>query len=166
MSDRPAVRAALNGFDRLLEAFAALLVVVLLVVVSSGIFSRALNNPFSFTDELSGYLMVWLACLGWMIATRRGAHITIRYFLDRTPPGLQRLITLMFACGALLFGAVVLYGAVELIERNHDVEATTMPLSAAWLYVPFVPAALLTLVQAVATLISPSSSRPTGDVSP
>ena len=60
--------------DRLLQLAAGALVIVLLGTVVAGIVSRALNQPLSWTDEASGFLMVWLACLGWMIATRQSAH--------------------------------------------------------------------------------------------
>ena len=66
--------------DRALHVAAAALLVVLLATVMAGVISRGVGHPLSWTDEGAGFLMVWLACLGWMIATRRGAHIRIRFF--------------------------------------------------------------------------------------
>ena len=57
--------------DRCLQVFTGFLVAVLLGVVTAGIIFRAFNEPLSWTDEVCGFLMVWLAGLGWMIATRR-----------------------------------------------------------------------------------------------
>src|SRR4029077_3744377 len=74
-----------SPFDRLLHTVAAAFVVVLLATVTAGIVSRGSRHPFSWTDEASGFLMVWLACLGWMIATRRGVHIRIRFFQNMLP---------------------------------------------------------------------------------
>lgn len=140
------------GFDWLLERLAMLFVVVLLGTVTAGIVSRAAGHPFSFTDEASGFLMVWLACLGWMLATRRGAHIRIRFFLERLPGSSRRITEVVIHLGAVLLGAVIAWKSLHLIEANSDVEATTMPIATAWMYVPLLPAGLVTLAQGLADL--------------
>ena len=78
--------------DRALHVAAAALLVVLLGHRDARASCRAaLGHPLSWTDEAAGFLMVWLACFGWMIATRRGAHIRIRFFQDKLPrQGLAR----------------------------------------------------------------------------
>lgn len=138
--------------DRALQAAAAGLLVVLLVTVTAGIVSRGLGHPLSWTDEASGYLMVWLACFGWMIATRRGAHIRIRYFQDKLPQRARRGTEAVIQLGLALFGAVVAWNSVHLMRTNSDIEAMALPLSVAWMYAPLLPAGLLTFAQALASL--------------
>lgn len=150
--------APLRAFDRALAVAAGGAVVALLATVMAGVLSRALNQPLSWTDEAAGYLMAWTACLGWMVATRRHAHIRIRFFLDRLPPSLQRATEALFLAGVALLGAVVAGAAVQLVQRNLDIDAVALPLSSAWLYVPLVGAGALTLVQALADLVA--LSRP------
>lgn len=135
--------------DRLLQIAAGALVVVLLGTVVAGVVSRALNHPLSWTDEASGFLMVWLACLGWMIATRQSAHIRIRVFQDLLPlrPWLGTEITIQAATA--LLGAVIAWYSVHLIRSNADIEALALPISTAWMYVPMLPAGLMTLLQAL-----------------
>lgn len=137
-----------DGFDCTLHVVAGAIMVLLLSTVSAGIISRGLNHPFSWTDELSGFLMVWLACFGWMIATRRNAHIRIRFFHDLLPAGGHAWVETAIQAGAIIFGAVVAWNSVRLIHTNSDIEATTMPIAAAWLYAPLLPAGLLTIAQA------------------
>lgn len=139
-------------FDRLLHAAAGLLVVVLLATVTAGIVFRAANHPLSWTDEASGFLMVWLACLGWMIATRRGAHIRIRFFQDKLPDPAWRGTEAVIQVGLAVFGAVIAWNSVHLIRVNSDIDAMALPLSTAWMYVPMLPAGLLTLLQALVEL--------------
>jgi TRAP-type transport system small permease protein len=138
--------------DRALQAAAAALLVVLLCTVTAGIVSRGLGHPLSWTDEASGYLMVWLACFGWMIATRRGAHIRIRYFQDKLPQGAWRGTEAVIQLGLALFGAVIAWNSIHLMRTNSDIEAMALPLSVAWMYVPLLPAGLLTFAQALASL--------------
>jgi len=138
--------------DRLLQLAAGTLVVVLLGTVVAGIVSRALNHPLSWTDEASGFLMVWLACLGWMIATRQSAHIRIRVFQDLLPLRPWQGTELVIQAATALLGAVIAGYSVHLIRSNSDIEALALPLSTAWMYVPMLPAGLLTLAQALVEL--------------
>ena len=143
-----AIRHAGIWFDRVLHLVAGALVVVLLGTVTAGIVSRGVNHPFSWTDELSGFLMVWLACAGWMIATRRGAHIRIRYFQDLLPDTGRRGFEFLIQLCTAFLGALVAWKSVHLMQTNSDVEAVSLPIATAWMYVPLLPAGLLTVVQA------------------
>jgi TRAP-type transport system small permease protein len=153
-------RRWLAVFDRGLHIAAGLLVVMLLGAVTAGIVSRALNHPFSWTDEASGFLMVWLSCLGWMIASRRGAHIRIRYFQDKLSFNPKRSVEVAIQIGIALMGAVIAWYSVHLIRTNSDIEAMALPLAVSWMYVPLLPAGLLTLVQALADLRAQFAPRP------
>ena len=138
--------------DWLLRVAAGAVVVALLATVTAGIVSRALNHPLSWTDEASGFLMVWLACLGWMLATRQSAHIRIRVFQDRLPRAPWLVTELAILLAVALLGAIVAWYSVRLIRSNADIEALALPISAAWLYVPLLPAGVVTLLQALADL--------------
>jgi TRAP-type C4-dicarboxylate transport system permease small subunit len=127
-------------------------VVVLLCVVTAGIVSRAVGHPLSWTDEGSCFLMIWLACLGWMIATRRNAHIRIRFFQDKLAAQPWRWTESVIQIGMAVFGGVIAWYSVHLVHTNADIEALALPLSNAWMYAPLFPAGLLTLLQALADL--------------
>jgi TRAP-type C4-dicarboxylate transport system permease small subunit len=134
--------------DRSLYITAGALLVALLGAVTLGIVSRALNRPLSWTEEASGFLMVWLVCFGWMIASRHNAHIRIRYFQDKLPPKYRRWMEMILQFAVALLGVVVAWSSIHLIMANSDVDAVTLPLSTAWMYVPLLPAGLVTLMQA------------------
>jgi TRAP-type C4-dicarboxylate transport system permease small subunit len=138
--------------DRLLMAMAGAIVVVLLATVMAGVISRAVNHPLAWTDEASGVLMVWLACLGWMLATRHSAHIRINVFQDRLPRAPWRATEAAILLAVALLGAVAAWTSVPLIRSNADIESLALPISTAWLYVPLLPAGLLTMLQALADL--------------
>ena len=146
------IRAWVVWLDRLLQLAAGALIVALLGTVVAGVVSRALNHPLSWTDEASGFLMVWLACLGWMIATRQSAHIRIRAFQDLLPLRPWQGTEITIQAATALLGAVVAWYSVHLIRTNSDIETLALPISTAWMYVPLLPAGLLTLVQALVEL--------------
>lgn len=142
----------LGLFDRVLKVVAAAFLVILLSTVTAGIVMRALNHPLSWTEEASGFLMVWLACLGWMIASRHASHIRIRFFLDLMPRQAKRSTEIVLQLGVALLGGVIAWQSIHLMRVNSDIEATTMPVVVAWMYVPLLPAGLVTLAQALAQL--------------
>ncbi len=123
--------------------------VVLLLTVTAGIVFRAAGHPLSWTDEGAGFLMVWLACLGWMIASRRNAHIRIRYFMDKLPAQPWRWTECVIQICMAVLGGVIAWYSIHLIRTNSDIEAMALPMSVAWMYVPLLPAGLLTLGQAL-----------------
>ncbi len=153
-------RRLLAGFDRTVAAVAGALLVVLLAVVTLGIVTRAIGRPFSWTDEMSGYLMVWVSCLGWILATRHHAHIRIRYFQDKLPAAGWRATEAAIQLALLAAGLVVGTESILLVERNLDIEAVSIPVSTAWIYAPLIPAGFVTAAQALADLAGRTRGGP------
>jgi tripartite ATP-independent transporter DctM subunit len=68
----------------LTEPLAALLVLVEVVILASGVFTRyVLHAPLVWTDELATILLLWLAMLGAVAAYRRNEHIRMTVLLRR-----------------------------------------------------------------------------------
>lgn len=143
---------AVAFFDSCLYVVAGALVTILLGAVTAGVVFRAINQPLSWTDEICGFLMVWLACLGWMIATRHGSHIRIRLLLDKLPDAAWRGTEVLIQIVVGSLGVVVAWKSIHLIQVNTDIEAMSLPVSVAWMYAPLLPAGVVTLLQAIADL--------------
>jgi TRAP-type C4-dicarboxylate transport system permease small subunit len=136
------------GFDLALRWLTFGLIAALLICVILGVVTRALNDPFIWTDEVSRFLMVWLATFGWMLASRRRAHIRIRFFHDLVPKQARQLVELVIQFSVLIFGILLFWYSIDLVARNHDLDALTVPISMSWLYVPIVIAGLVIIIQA------------------
>ena len=144
----------LGWIDRVLATAAMLLLLALLGTVSAGVLTRAAGDPLIWTDEVSRFLMIWLASVGGLLASRRRAHIRVRYFVDKLP-GLPREMVergLLLAVGG--FGAMVTFYGFDLVTRNWDIEATTVPLSMSVMYAPVVLVGIGTALQALGELFS------------
>jgi TRAP-type transport system small permease protein len=135
--------------DRGSALLAMMLLVALLATVLLGVVTRALNMPLIWTDEVSRLLMVWLAVFGWILACRRRGHIRVRFFRDLLPPRLLRLAEIVMQFGVAVFGILLFWFGRELIFRNIDLQATTLPISMSWLYAPISLAGLVTAAQAI-----------------
>jgi TRAP-type C4-dicarboxylate transport system permease small subunit len=140
-------------FDRTMQLLAGVLILALLVCVTLGIVTRALGNPLIWTDEVSRFLMLWTAVCGWVIASRRRAHIRIRFFHDLLPPRLWRLAEIVMQAAMVVFGVLAGWYSLHLAAVNWDLEATTVEISIAWLYLPVIFAGFVTAAQGLAELI-------------
>jgi TRAP-type C4-dicarboxylate transport system permease small subunit len=58
----------------------------------------------------------------------------------------------------MALGAIIAWKSLHLIQVNADVEAVTLPVPTALLYVPLLPAGILTFAQAFAELLRPRAS--------
>jgi TRAP-type C4-dicarboxylate transport system permease small subunit len=156
----------IGAFDKLGAFASCILVAALLVCVSLGVVTRALGEPLIWTDEFSRFLMVWLAVFGGIVASRKRLHVRIRYFQDLLPARAHRAIELAIQLAVTLFGAMICYFSFGLVAKNLDLEATSMPISMAWMYVPMVLAGLVFAIQGAREVVEvmrrPRPSAPTG----
>jgi TRAP-type C4-dicarboxylate transport system permease small subunit len=150
------LRSLIGGFDRAAAFVACALVSVLLGCVALGVITRTLGNPLIWTDELSRFLMVWLAVFGWVLASRKRIHVRIRYFQDLLPSRTHRGVELAMQLALTLFGILITGYSVVLVAKNHDLEATSLPISMAWMYVPMVLAGAVTAMQGASEAIETS----------
>jgi TRAP-type C4-dicarboxylate transport system permease small subunit len=147
------VIALRRALDRAVEWIAFGLIGALLVTVMLGVVTRALNDPLIWTDEISRFLMVWLAVFGWLLASRRRAHIRIRFFHDLLPKCAWRVWEIALQAAVALLGVLLAGYSVALVTRNLDMAALTVPIAMAWMYVPMVLAGLLTVAQAIGEIV-------------
>jgi TRAP-type C4-dicarboxylate transport system permease small subunit len=149
----PRLRALAGAFDKASLFVCCALVTALLGCVSLGALTRGLGEPLIWTDELSRFLMVWLAVFGWIVATRKRIHVRIRFFQDRLPARARQATELVIQFAMTLFGVLVTVYSVGLIGKNHDLDATSLPISMAWMYAPMVIGGAITALQGASELI-------------
>jgi len=145
-------RALTAAFDRGAAIVGCALVVALLACVSLGVITREFGAPLIWTDELSRFLMVWLAVFGWVLASRKRIQVRIRYFQNLLPSRAHTAVEAVIQVALALLGVLIAWYSVGLVIRNHDLEATTLPLSMAWMYAPMVLAGAVTAAQGVIEL--------------
>ncbi len=90
-------RSWATAIDRVIglvtEPVAAFLVLVEIVILASGVFTRyVLRQPLVWTDELATILLLWLAMLGSVVAYRRGEHIRLSVLARRASPRVRMIL--------------------------------------------------------------------------
>ena len=89
-------------------------------------FRYFLGDPLVWSDELARYLFVWASLLGWIIAARRRSHLSIDMVATRLAPRGQAALRLVGAVAGVAFAAVLVFYGWRIMQRNLDVETTTL----------------------------------------
>ena len=97
------IRVAVTLAQKACTAIAGGCLVVMLVIIVIGVFSRYIFNlPFYFVEEYSGYLLVGIGFLGAGYAFHKGVHIKVDSVVERLPrrarAGLETITTLIGIC--------------------------------------------------------------------
>ena len=123
----------------MLEMFLVILVSVLVVDVLWQVFSRyLLSSPSSFTDELAGFLLIWVGVLGAAYVAGRKEHLAIDILVQRSPPARQRRLQFIIHTLILLFALfVMVIGGTSLVYTRFvlDVKSAALQLPLGYVYI-------------------------------
>lgn len=95
--------------EKSLEWFLVLLMSILVLDVLWQVFSRyVLNSPSSYTDELAGYLLIWVGVLGAAYVAANREHLAIDLLLQRSTPERKHKLEVIIGIFIIIFSVAVL----------------------------------------------------------
>ena len=109
------------SISKFAAAIGAGVVLLMMLVVAYSVINRyILNTPITWTDELSGYLVVALVMLGAADALRRGDHISVDLITARLSNLGQRRVKIWSYITVLIFSSALLISSKQTIEYSID----------------------------------------------
>ena len=128
-----------HKLNSVLEVFLVILMAVLVMDVLWQVFSRyLLSSPSSFTDELAGFLLIWVGVLGAAYVAGRKEHLAIDILVQKSPPARQRLLLHLIHSLIFLFALSVMVtgGAVLMYTRFVlQVKSAALQLPLGYVYI-------------------------------
>lgn len=125
--------------NRVLEIALIVLTSVLVIDVLWQVFSRyILNAPSSFTDELAGYLLIWVSLLGAAYVAGRQEHLAIDLLIQRSKPERQRVLNIIIQAVIMgfAFSVMVIGGSWLVYTRFYlDVKSAALQLPLGYVYI-------------------------------
>ena len=125
--------------NRILEMFLVILMSVLVMDVLWQVFSRyLLSSPSSFTDELAGYLLIWVGVLGAAYVAGRKEHLAIDILVQRSPPARKRRLQFIIHTLILMFAlTVMVIGGSSLVYTRFvlQVKSAALQLPLGYVYI-------------------------------
>jgi len=152
-----------NKLDKILEKILVGLMSVLVLDVLWQVLSRyILASPSSFTDELAGFLLIWVGLLGAAYVAGQKQHLAIDLLLQKSSPNNQRnLIRFINGCIGLFALAVMVVGGSWLVMTRFMFEvnsaALQIPLGYVYLVLPI--SGLIILFYSIIFIVEPEEEN-------
>jgi TRAP-type transport system small permease protein len=142
----------LNGYGRLLDAFIAIALAVMVLLVFGNVVLRyAFNSGITVSDEVSRWLFVWLTFMGSIVALKDHAHLGTDMLISRLPTAGRKLCNVLALVLMLWVTWLLFKGSLDQARINYDVQAPVTGASVAIFYAAGVvfaaSAALILLMQ-------------------
>lgn len=116
--------------DNILEKILIFIMSILVIDVLWQVLSRyLLSSPSSFTDELAGFLLIWVGVLGAAYVTGKKEHLAIDLLIQKSNP--ERQVKLMFLvnlCIALFALFVMILGGTWLVITRFQFSVNSAAL--------------------------------------
>lgn len=152
-----------HKLNRVLEVFLVILMSVLVIDVLWQVFSRyLLSSPSSFTDELAGFLLIWVGLLGAAYVAGKKEHLAIDILLQKSPPERQRKLQYLIHSLIFLFALFVMFvGGVILMYTRFvlQVKSAALQLSLGYVYIIIPISGLIIMFYEVIHMIDLKKSK-------
>ncbi|MFQ5559160.1 MAG: TRAP transporter small permease [Nitrospinota bacterium] len=123
-------RSMTEALDKLNKGVSALCVglfILLFFLISLQVISRyALSDPFTWTEECSRALFIWICFLGASVAQRNKNHITIDFFMRFFSEKARILLAVFVHVLTLLFFGLLIIKGAELMQRGYFLPFVTV----------------------------------------
>jgi TRAP-type C4-dicarboxylate transport system permease small subunit len=125
-----------SRFVTVVEWWAVLLLVFMVVLVSLGVFFRyVLSSSLAWYDEFASYLLVWLTFYGAVAASYRRRHIGFELVVSRLMPSTRKVVEVVAELFVLGFQVVLFYYGWLLTQKMGDETAVSLPwVKMGWVY--------------------------------
>jgi TRAP-type C4-dicarboxylate transport system permease small subunit len=116
----------------------AMMAVMVLLVFMNVVSRYIFNHSIIWAEEVSQYLMIWVAFLGAGLALRQGRHVAVEMLQDRLPPTARRMTRHLVALLLILFMGILTVLGFRFAHFAWDQETPVLniPLGVPYLAVP------------------------------
>lgn len=146
------MRKAYERLIVILQAYSAILTLVMLGLVLVGVFFRYVAyQALSWYDEFAGYILVWITMYGSVVGLARGKHICFETLVEKLSPKGQRIVEVFDTLCVLGFSLVVMVSGWVLVREMLEETAVSIPeVKMTWIYsVMPISGALMVLIGVV-----------------
>jgi TRAP-type C4-dicarboxylate transport system permease small subunit len=152
MSETEVCKSRREGaFERIVVTVNRWIIIAMMVVMATLVFVNVvcryvLGFSIIWAEELSQYLMVWVAFLAAGLALREGRHVAVEMLQDRLGSKARRVTRHLIALLLIVFMGILIVLGLQFVHFTWDHETPVMniPLGIPYLAVPI--GALLLLI--------------------
>jgi TRAP-type C4-dicarboxylate transport system permease small subunit len=120
----------LSTLNRLIHSISGILLgIMTMLVLLQILFRYILELPFTSSEELARFIMVWLVMLAATVVLRNKSHIAVEYFAELCSERVQKIARIISHLFILIFCIIlVIYGfELSMIAMKQIAPATQIP---------------------------------------
>ncbi|MCJ7813619.1 TRAP transporter small permease [bacterium] len=149
---------------KILSLFLTVLMVILTLDVIWQVFTRfILKNPSSFTEELAGFLLIWIGLLGASYALYTKAHLGIDIFILRLTSTKKQIVEITIYTMILLFALfIMIIGGLKLVDlalRLNQI-SPTLGIKMGYVYLAIPLSGFFFITYSIAFIVETMKQKP------
>ena len=146
-----------SALMRPVEAVAAVLLVVIIGLLLTGVVARyLLHTPIIWVDEAASISFLWLAMMGAAIAIDRNEHLRLTVFLGMFPQRFRGFVDALALLIVVVVLAALIMPAVEYVREESFITSAALNISVSYRVSAIVLGIVLMLIVAIGHLLRDS----------
>ncbi|SFL64766.1 TRAP transporter small permease [Halanaerobium salsuginis] len=143
-------KSLLDLSEEIISYLAMLFLVIMILIVSTTVFTRYLFNfTFRWSDEVALLMMIWFGFLGMALGVKQSVHLSIEFFMSLVPDKYQTFIYRISNVLVGTFGWYLFKYGWQLYERTKATRLPATQWSRGLLFITLPIAGALILIYSV-----------------
>ncbi|MCX7026465.1 MAG: TRAP transporter small permease [Spirochaetes bacterium] len=151
MSSTSLMAKALKTMETVVEWAVTVIVAIMVVNISLGVFCRyVLNDALFWTEEMSRYLMIWAGMLGAGLAMKDDGHVGLNFFVDIFPTKAKWVFRFLSRLVVTVFLAILLIKSFDYLRTLSIQKSAAMELP---MVIPYLSVTLGAILMSIENLV-------------
>lgn len=143
-----------NGLEKMLEWPVLVLSVIMTATVLLGVFFRyVLRMPLGWSEELSRYVMIWMALLSVALCIWRHEHVGVTMFIKKLPRTFAKSVIFLSNSLVLYFLWVLVSRGLVMAEGGKSQLATGLGTNMYWWLLAVPVSAMLCMIMLICKMV-------------
>jgi TRAP-type C4-dicarboxylate transport system permease small subunit len=127
---------------------------LMIVLVTYQVFERyVLHYTPPWSEELAVYSMIWFGMLGIAIGVRTKSHMSLHFFADKLPSGIQKILELVKFVLILTYVSVLIYEGINMVQLTMAQKSPAMGIPVGFVYLALPVSAVLIVIFTLESLV-------------
>ncbi len=150
------VERVVGGIEWLAERIVIISFAVMVIADLTSVFTRNINFPVTWLEELARYMQIWFVGLGFALALRKGLLAGSEMLLKILPDTISYWLIILCKIGMLVISVLFLVSGSHLIEHliSTGQESPNMRFPIVYVYMGIYSGFILSIIFLLSSLLS------------
>jgi len=151
-----------DNINKLVDIMIVVVLSVMIVDVSVGVFFRyVLNNAIPWVEEVSRYLMIWVAYLSMGMVMRDEQNVGVEFVVNWFPKGGKKVIKVITHIVIAVFLGIVLYQSIKYMRILRIQRSPALGIPMAYPYISVAIGSFLMLMENIKLMFEYATGKKT-----